>query len=133
MLCCTLGEQRDRGRSYKCGIPQEDPPYHTPWRWSFTELIWAPQGLPTDLQHAQSLGRQQQRANSKRQTHGSGLWSCFLMLLLWILWCSWQRLGWHCQGSCKLDQHLIILMAWDYSLPTGAPRAGPGAYLCVLV
>lgn len=48
------------------------------------------------------------------------------------LWYSWQKQGWHRQGGCKLYQYLIVPMAWVYPLPTGAPGAGPGSWLCVL-
>ena len=78
------------GSSYECRIPQKDPQHH---QLAAPQLIchgggvsyssFEPQqGLPTDLQHGQSLGWQQHGANSKRQTCGSDLRPCLFMLLL---------------------------------------------------
>lgn len=91
MLVCAVpwGSSEMGGRSYKHRIPQEDPQCHQLAAPQFicrgggaSHSSFGPQqGLPTDLQHGQSLGWQQQGPNSKRQTRGSDRWSCLLMLL----------------------------------------------------
>lgn len=77
----------------------------------------------------QPLSMARALSGTARQAPGSVLWSCLPMLLLRSLQDSWQRLGWHCQGGCKLHQHLTIPMVWVCSLSTGDPRAEPGTWL----